>query len=84
MGLTRCYKTEVFLHLSKIAADAIFDTRYNNFGVNRHTSTKLGGNNNECMWSDCKPEVKFQYVGRLSSESESSNNSAVTSNECRH
>jgi len=30
-----------------------------------------------CIWSDCKPEVKFQHGGRLFSETGSSNNSAV-------
>jgi len=29
------------------------------------------------MWSDCKPEGKFQYGGRLFSETGSGNNSAV-------
>jgi len=53
-----------------------FSINANNCGLNGHTSTKVGGFK-RATWSDCKPEVKFQYGRRLFSQIGSSNNSAV-------
>jgi len=58
-----------------------FSINSNNFGVNCHTLTKFGGSKRAAcqsgVWSQRKPEVKFPNGGRLFSETESSNNSAV-------
>jgi len=66
---------------SKMAVDA----NANNFGVHRQRSTKVRRIMKSAMpkrqvwlnWLNCKPALKFQYGGRLFSETGSSNNSTV-------